>query len=148
MGKPEHQLQAAVVEWADLMTYQLPELALLYAVPNGGFRPAFTAKLMKAEGQKAGIPDMHLPVARGKYHSLYLEHKVGNNTLTPAQEWWKERLRAEGHAYCLSRSFETSVDVLTRYLRLPKALLVLGSVEANSAGNHCQEGSCGPEPAR
>lgn len=61
------------------ITYQLdeyPELALLYHIPNGGKRDAKTATILKRQGVKAGVPDLHLPVARGGYHGLYIELKV------------------------------------------------------------------------
>ena len=73
------------------ITYQLdeyPELALLYHIPNGGKRDAKTATILKRQGVKAGVPDLHLPVARGGYHGLYIELKVGDNTTTKKQKDW------------------------------------------------------------
>jgi len=117
-GKPtEHQIQSSVVQWAWIMSPVYPELRLLYAIPNGGKRSAVTAAILKAEGVKAGVPDMHLPVQRRGYVGLWIEHKVGKKDLTDAQADWMNRLRLEGHLCVLSRSFEQSRDAILEYLR-------------------------------
>src|SRR5262245_57218105 len=48
---------------------------LCFAIPNGGARDVITAGRLKAEGVKAGVPDVCCPVARWRWHSLYLEFK-------------------------------------------------------------------------
>ena len=79
----EHNHQSTGVAWAHTSVSKYPKLALLYAVPNGGDRhPAVAAKL-KAEGVKAGQPDLCLPVACRGFHSLYIETKVPK---TPVSE--------------------------------------------------------------
>ena len=42
----------------------VPDLELLHAIPNGGKRDKVTAAKLKAEGVKAGIPDIFLPVPK------------------------------------------------------------------------------------
>ena len=78
----EHDEQSAIFEWAALMQGAYPELGLLFAIPNGGKRDKATAGKLKAEGVKAGVPDMCLPVSNGKYHGLFIELKVGENNPT------------------------------------------------------------------
>ena len=56
-----------------------PELALLHHIPNGGARSKATAGRLKAEGVKAGIPDICLPVPKNGYGALYIELKVPEN---------------------------------------------------------------------
>lgn len=71
----EHEEQKALIEWSAWMSNARPELSLMFAVPNGGDRhPAVAAKL-KAEGVKAGVPDIFLPVPRNGYHGLFIELK-------------------------------------------------------------------------
>src|SRR5262245_64718583 len=48
---------------------------LCFAIPNGGARDVITAGRLKAEGVRAGVPDVCLPVARAGYHGLFLEVK-------------------------------------------------------------------------
>lgn len=116
LNTTEHAEQAALFAWAALMESRIPELALLYAVPNGGARhPAVAAKL-KAEGVKRGVLDTCLPVARRGYHGAYCEMKVGRNRLTPEQEVWAHRLGCEGYYVTVCYSWEDAARTLTWYL--------------------------------
>lgn len=67
--------QQCLFRWAAFQSGKYPELKLLYHVPNGGSRKKSEAGRFKAEGVKAGVPDLCLPVARGGYHGLYIELK-------------------------------------------------------------------------
>lgn len=50
----ESDEQICLFEWAEVMKGQIPELRLLFHIPNGGYRNKVTAARMKAEGVKAG----------------------------------------------------------------------------------------------
>ena len=112
----EHDHQVALFQWAALYQQQIPELALLYANQLGGKRPKATAIRMKREGAKAGVPDVTLPVARGGYHGLYIEMKVGKNQLTEKQEWWFEQLRKQGYKCVACWGWEAARDEISNYL--------------------------------
>lgn len=62
------------------------QLKWLFAIPNGGKRNVIEAKSLKAQGVKAGVPDMFLPLARNGYHGLFIELKVGKNKTSPQQD--------------------------------------------------------------
>lgn len=94
----EHNEQVALFAWAEENLDNIPVLGLLYAIPNGGYRHPATAGRMKAEGQRAGVPDICLPVPRGKWHGLYIELKVGRNKPTDAQSAWLTALSNKGIA--------------------------------------------------
>ena len=47
-----------------------------------------TAANLKKEGVKRGVPDICLPVSRGKYHGLYIEMKAGKNKPSKEQKEW------------------------------------------------------------
>ena len=113
----EHQHQVALFDWARMHEGTYPELALLYANPLGGKRPKRTAARMKAEGAKAGVPDITLPVARAGYHGLYIEMKAGRNKPTPEQEWWLFHLRMERYYISVCYSWEEARDALAAYLQ-------------------------------
>ena len=92
-------------------------------IPNGGLRKKAVAMKLKAEGVKAGIPDLHLPVARGEYHSLYIEMKDGDRPMTKSQKERKPKLEAQGNAVVVCRSFEEAIETVCEYLdfhRLPQ----------------------------
>lgn len=76
-GMSEAQHQAAVIKWTQqpAIRSQWPELALLHHIPNGGTRDPVEAKHLKQQGVKNGVPDLCLPVPRGRYHGLYIEMK-------------------------------------------------------------------------
>jgi len=118
----EHREQVALVEWAQLITPRCPALALLFAIPNGGARhPAVAAKL-KAEGVRAGVPDLCLPVARGGFHGLYVELKAAGGRVAPAQQQWHERLRAEGYAVVVAVGWVAAARALCDYLGIASGL--------------------------
>ena len=85
-GVSEHShqvaLMAAVAQYAsDQMVDPRIRVALswFHAIPNGGSRGDGTKRgamisgaNMKAEGVKTGVSDLHLPVARLGYRSLYI----------------------------------------------------------------------------
>lgn len=75
----EAQEQEAVIEWCDWK--HIP----IFAIPNGGKRDAREAAHMKRQGVRAGVPDLCVPVARGGFHGLYIEMKVGKNKPTDKQ---------------------------------------------------------------
>ena len=94
----EHAEQAAFIQYCALQAPAYPDLAWLYAIPNGGKRNLQVAIKLKAEGAKAGVPDLCLPTPRGPYHGLYLETKVKPNKTTPEQRAWITYLESQGYA--------------------------------------------------
>lgn len=113
----EEAEQAALMRWTVAMLGKYPELNLLYHIPNGGLRSKATAGKLKAVGQKSGVPDLHLPVPMGKYHSLYIELKrQKGGTPTQEQEGWMIALNRRGHCVCWCRGWEAAAAVLEAYL--------------------------------
>ena len=119
---PEHLEQVALMQWANLPTSlkRWPELELLHAVPNGGHRFISVAKAMKAEGVKAGVPDLDLPVPRGPFIGLRIELKAKGGKESPPQRWWRERLTAHGHRALVCVGWEEARRAIETYLALPR----------------------------
>ena len=113
----EHAEQCALFRWAGYQAKRLPELALLFAIPNGGFRTKATAAKLKAEGVKAGVPDICLPVAKGEYHGLWIELKAGRNKPTTTQVAWHLRLSREGYRVAVCWGWDSARGVIEEYLR-------------------------------
>lgn len=112
----EHHEQVALFKWAKSEERRIPELALLFAIPNGGQRhPAVAAKL-KAEGVKRGVPDTCLPVARGTFHGLWIELKAEGGKATDAQSEWIKALNAQGYYACVCVGWESAKTTIEVYL--------------------------------
>ena len=75
MRHNESRIQTACVKWFRL---QYPHFALnLFAVPNGGQRGKFEAKIMKGEGVTAGVADLLLLLPSKGYHGLCIGRERG-----------------------------------------------------------------------
>jgi hypothetical protein len=116
----EHAEQAAFIQYCALAVSTYPDLAWLYAIPNGGKRNLQVAIKLKAEGVKAGVPDLCLPVPRGPYHGLYMETKVKPNKPTSEQTAWIEYLERQGYAAAVCYGCEGLIESVTWYLALEK----------------------------
>jgi hypothetical protein len=115
----EHEEQCALFAWAAAHEAEYPALKLLFAVPNGGYRHAATAAALKAEGVKAGVPDIFLPVPRwDRFNGLWIELKRADrsNGPTEAQTWWIEQLRKQGYMAVVCYGAEEAIHVIRHYL--------------------------------
>lgn len=118
----EHAEQAALFRWAALASRAHPELRLLYAIPNGGARNKATAGRLKAEGVRAGVPDVCLPVPRNGLGALYIELKRpgepgrAKGALRPAQREWLAALQEAGNAVAVAHGWIEARGVIERYL--------------------------------
>jgi len=112
----ERNEQIRLFLWARGWEDEYPELAMMYHTPLGGFRHKATAGRLKRQGTKAGVPDIHLPIARSGFHGLWLEMKWGKNKPTKAQQWWIDRLQAEGHQVRVCYSCEEAQREILEYL--------------------------------
>lgn len=115
----EGQEQAALMREIQLRYHEVYEL--IYHVPNGGHRVKAVAAKLKAQGVKAGIPDLVLPMARGGYFGLYIEFKA---TIDPApvsssQQACIKRLNAQGYLAVVCRGHFDAMECLRAYLALP-----------------------------
>jgi hypothetical protein len=110
--------QEALFEWVAVMERQIPELALLHHIPNGGFRYKATAAAMKRQGVRPGVPDLCLPVARGRFHGLYIELKRKGEGPTEAQCGWISELNRQGYYACVCEGWEAARETILGYLRL------------------------------
>lgn len=94
------------------------EMRLLYHVPNEGKRSRANGARLKAEGLRAGVPDINLDVARGEYHGLRIEMKRRRGgRVSPEQAAWLEALREQGYAAVVAYGWEEAADEIEKYLR-------------------------------
>lgn len=116
----EHQEQVALIDWWRLAhrSVALPEFAL-FAVPNGGLRSPRTAARLKAEGVRAGVPDLVLAVSRGTFHGAYIELKrLRGSSVRENQVTFGKYLADASYAYCVARGWVEARDFIRGYLAL------------------------------
>ncbi len=109
----EHDLQVTCLKWLHIAYPRV----LCYAIPNGGQRNAIVAKHLKEEGVTAGIPDLHIPIPRGNYASLYIEMKNGNKgKLSDNQKEMIPRLQVYGNKVVVCRTLDEFRSEVEKYL--------------------------------
>lgn len=140
--------QTALFAWAALAKKQYPELAFLYHVPNGDSRAGdligpdgqpvinkktgkrmkdvrsamITGGRLKAQGVKAGVPDVGLDVARQGKHGLRIEmkkpglQKTKNGGCSDEQVAWLDHLSKQGYAVFVAYSWTDAKNILIWYL--------------------------------
>ena len=97
---------------------------LIFAIPNGGARHIATARRLKAEGVRPGVPDLMLPVPRWREpHTglldpgLFIEMKRRKGgVVSPEQAAWHKTLRDQGYAVAVCRGADEAWSAITRYL--------------------------------
>lgn len=110
--------QRAVVEWCELKGVPV------FHIPNGGYRHPAEAARLKAQGVKAGVPDLCIPVAAGGYHSLYIEMKdKKGGRIRPQQEEWIRLLRGRGMCAYVCNGADNAIALIEAYLSENKRLL-------------------------
>ena len=119
MPLSESNLQQALITWAKTKLKEYPELLWLHHIGNGSKRDSREAMRLKSEGVKAGILDLHLPVARGGYHGAMLELKIpGGKCKSPSPEQadYIKFLTEQGYATIVSNDFGELKSFIVDYL--------------------------------
>jgi len=106
----EHQIQCAIVDWCALQGIAI------FAIPNGGYRHITTARKLQREGVKAGVPDLFVPIVRGKCGGLFIEVKTKIGKLSDLQRFWLGELVENGYRCEIVRSLEDGIKVLKGYV--------------------------------
>lgn len=115
----EAEEQEALFRWIAFSAAKYPELLLFSHTPNEGKRSIQNGAALKRMGLKSGVPDLHLPVARGKYHSLYIELKrTKGGRVSDNQKWWIDRLNEQNNLAVVCYGWEQAKDVICGYLSL------------------------------
>ena len=117
IARPERVEQAAVFTWAGHAMRQWPELRLLFAVPNGGYRLPREASMLVAQGVRSGVPDMLLAVARGGFMALAIEMKTKGKKPTDLQQAWLTALAEQGWKTEVCYSATEAIEVLRAYMQ-------------------------------
>lgn len=111
----ESQIQKECVAWFR-RTYPNIE-QLFFAVPNGGARNAWTAKIMKDEGVRSGVADLILQVPIGGYASLCIEMKTPKGKQSKRQKEYERKAKEMKNKYVVCHSLEEFQKTVTEYIK-------------------------------
>jgi hypothetical protein len=120
----EHDHQVALIKWAKLNERMEPRLKWLFAIPNGArVTPAQAGKL-KAEGMKAGVADLFMPVAARSetlvephWPGLWVEMKLPGRPLRKEQEEFADFVVGQGYAHAVCYDWVAASSVIIDHLR-------------------------------
>lgn len=114
MRDDEAKLQAALVQHLKL---RAPANVIWYHCPNGGLRSKRGAAKLKAQGVRAGVPDLCFVLADG--HAAYMELKAPTGRLSPEQKAFREQCAAMEVEYAVSADLDQCLSILTAWGVLP-----------------------------
>lgn len=97
-----------------MVSLQYPRY-IIAAVPNGGFRNAKEAAIMKREGILAGFSDL---IIIAEHNVLFLEVKTPDGRLSEKQKEFQRKVCALGFEYMVCRSFDESALAIERWLKV------------------------------
>lgn len=109
--------QAALFRWMQVRHPLAAKLA--YHVPNGGHRVKAVAAKLKAQGVKAGVSDICLPMARGGWFGLYIEFKATPPHAAPVSDSQTAFLMAveqQGYMAIVCRGMDEAMQVIDGYM--------------------------------
>ena len=96
---------------------------LMFHVPNGGHRHKLVAMKLKAQGVKAGVPDLVLPMARGGFFGLYIEFKAKppfDAAVSASQDAYIHALTDQGYLAIVCRGHIDALEAIRAYLLQPQ----------------------------
>lgn len=108
--------------------YTVPELRRLHAIHNQGHGDKIRGARAKAEGVRAGVPDIFLPVVKLEnggawFPGLYVELKqqkfrdTKGGGLSKTQEDWHEYLREAGYIVRVAYGWREAAAIIREYLK-------------------------------
>jgi len=122
----EHQIQKEYFKILSLNENEFPELAFIFAVPNGSLRNIRVAVKLKAEGVKRGVPDIMIPIMTSKQfgHNMlgysmggcFLETKTEKGVMSKEQKAYRLFLIEQGYEHIICRSVSELVSATENYL--------------------------------
>lgn len=110
----ESQIQKDCVKWFR-SRYQEIE-PLFFAVANGGARNAWTAKIMKDEGVRAGVADLILLIPRHGFACLCIEMKTPDGKQSDNQKVFEKMCKQYRNKYVVCHSLPEFQEVVMEYL--------------------------------
>ncbi len=105
----------------ELLKYcKLDGADMAFSTLNGIRLPIGLAVKAKKAGNKQGVPDILIDVARGQFHGLRIELKrEKGGVVSQVQSDWHDRLRQEGYKVVIARGANEAIAAIKTYLDGP-----------------------------
>ena len=119
MVKTEHQEQVAFIEWCRIMALSRrhPELAYIFAVPNGANISKRERYKLTSEGLLRGVADLLLLVPRRGYNGLIIEMKrEKGGRLSQYQKDFIAFQEKQNYYCCVPKGCIEAIEKTTWYL--------------------------------
>lgn len=112
----EHDEQVQFVQMVEA-AYPAEVAALLFAIPNGTNKSVSAQAWFKAEGLRAGVPDLFFAYPHKGFAGLFIEMKRRRGgKVSPEQEAYIKALRERRYAVEVCRGCDEAFDRLAAYL--------------------------------
>ena len=109
--KEEDHIQANFHKW---LYKEYPECRLVaYHIANEQTRQGISQLI--AMGLVSGVPDYHIAVPRGMYHSMYIEFKAEKGKVSDMQKVVIGKLKEQGHHVVVCYSTEAAQEEFKTY---------------------------------
>ena len=111
----EYEDQVEVFNW--LATCPLEGADMAFSTLNGIRLSIGLARKAKRAGNKQGVPDILVDVARQGFHGLRIELKrEKGGVVSDEQSDWHERLREEGYRVVVAKGRYEAIAAIKEYL--------------------------------
>lgn len=116
INKPmtESQIQKGFVRWFRGRYTEIEPL--FFAVSNGGARNAWTAKILKDEGVRAGVSDLILLIPKHGYAGLLIETKKPDGSQSESQKEFERLATKFKYLYVIVRNQEDFERLMMWYI--------------------------------
>jgi hypothetical protein len=123
MKQLEHDIQTAFFDWLDRYAalrwnrYTVANRFQAFSIPNDGQRSICAALWHRAQGLRAGVPDVFIPIPSINYHGLWIEFKRDSGSrVSIAQMEWIRQLQDCCYCVRVCRSVDEAINVVTAYM--------------------------------
>ncbi len=115
----EAQEQKLFFKWARANQIKFPELQLIFSTLNGVRLAPRLRKEMKEQGNRAGVPDVFLPVSRNGWHGLFIELKrIKGGRLSNDQKNFLSLLVGQNYFAIVCRGHKEAIKAVKEYLKI------------------------------
>lgn len=122
----EHIEQTKLFNWLRLYSNRYKELDLIFAIPNesygSGRYAIIRGRKLKAEGRRAGVPDIFVPIPSKGYSGMFIEMKrpkhLGTSMISKEQNKWLISLQTMGYKTVVCYGFFEAKNEILSYLNI------------------------------